>query len=122
LKAQLEQGQVFEDEPLASSGGRPSRRYRFNERHQLVLIAFSREVEGEDALCVRILDIYGRSVAVFDHPLLSPTPEALEQIIAEHLAEYPAVAAIGFGLPGILNGHLLNGHPLLQCVITMGVR
>ncbi|MFG1495169.1 ROK family protein [Saccharospirillum sp. HFRX-1] len=101
LKAQLEQGQVFEDEPLASSGGRPSRRYCFNERHQLVLIAFSREVEGEDALCVRILDLYGQSVAAFDHPLLSPTPEALEQIIAEHLADYPAVAAIGFGLPGV---------------------
>lgn len=101
LKAQLEQGQVCEDEPLASSGGRPSRRYRFNERHQLVLVAFSREVDGLDALCVRIVDLYGQSIASADHPLASPTPEALEQIVAEHLAEYPAVAAIGFGLPGV---------------------
>lgn len=94
-------GTAREEELVPSNGGRPSRQYSFDETQALALALFTREVDGRDTLCLRVADLYGTILEAADHPLGSASLTTFEPPIDRLLLRYPAVKALGFGLPGI---------------------
>lgn len=115
-------GAAAEGDLVPSQGGRPSRLYRFNAEHQLALAVFTREVEGRDTVCLRVADLYGTVLAAEDHPFQPTGLAAFEPFLDGLTARFPAIGAIGFGLPGIeyggtitaLDYRALVGAPILD--------
>lgn len=115
-------GAAVEAELCPSKGGRPSRLYRFNGMQALNLVAFGREIEGQDTLCLRVADLYGQVLEAEDCPFAPKSLEDFEPPIGRLLARYPAIRALGFGLPGVERGGRivaldywrLEGAPILE--------
>jgi len=113
---------VQEAELVPSNGGRPSRLYRFNANQSLVLAVFTREVDGQDTLCLRVADLYGQILDEEDLRFHPGSLEAFEPALEGVLARHPQIRALGFGLPGIeLEGTIvaldypgLVGAPILD--------
>jgi len=101
VQALVDQGVAREGVLRPSQGGRPSREYHFEAQHALVLVAFTREVEGRDTLCLRVADLYGEVLASEDQPLDATSLAALEPGLDRLVERYPRVRVIGLGLPGI---------------------
>lgn len=114
-------GAAAEGNLVPSQGGRPSRLYRFNPVHRLALAVFTREVDGQDTVCLRVADLDGEVVAAEDHPFQPSSLADFEPLLDGLLSRFPAVAALGFGLPGIeyggtitaLDYRALVGTPIL---------
>lgn len=101
LQVLLARGAVLSGDLVPSSGGRPAREYVFNERYQLVLVLFTREVSGINTLCVRVADLYGTVIHAHDSPFRDESFASFETAIDDCISRFPAIAAIAFGLPGI---------------------
>jgi predicted NBD/HSP70 family sugar kinase/predicted transcriptional regulator len=110
LQQLAENGEVFEAETQASSGGRPAKAYRFNEDHAHVLVLFTQERNKEDMLYIRVANLFGECIDGEDLPLPAALQiESFVPYITPMLEKYPSIGAIGFGLPGVeLNGMLVT--------------
>lgn len=97
----VENGHAFETESVPSEGGRPSRRFRFNERLSLGLVVFTREINGRDTICLRIVDLHGNVITAQDHAVDAVTVDGIEALVASAMDAHAPIKAIGFGLPGI---------------------
>lgn len=109
LKTLMEENEVFDAGLADSIGGRPAQLFRFNENHSYVLILFTHEKDNLDMLYVRVANLIGECVYETDSPLTNIDLHTFEPYIAAALEEYPAIRAIGFGLPGIeLDGKIVG--------------
>ncbi len=97
----LSEHKALECDLQPSQGGRPSKLYRFNELGSLVLILYSRDVDGQDLMSLRVADLYGTIIHAEDHVLSEDSYSTFTALIDPIIVLYPAIAAIGFGLPGI---------------------
>lgn len=123
LSALARNGEVLEAELQSSQGGRPARQYRFNENRAEVLVLFPHEEDGRDILHLRVANLYGECVRSEDREIGDLSIGSFEPSIDRAISEYPAIGAIGLGLPGVetegrvvcndypaLVGHSLSGH------------
>lgn len=99
LQEMVDTGVALEGDLLPSNGGRPSREYLFNERHSLVLVVFTRELEGKDTVCLRVSDLHGQVVYSQETELLPQALEDFDPFIDAILERYPRISSIGLGLP-----------------------
>lgn len=117
-----ERGRLYEGGLIPSLGGRPSRQYLFNETYSLALVLFAREIDGRDAVCLRVLDLYGQALDSQTHQMDEITMDALESLIAATIDRYPSIGAVSIGLPGIelggtivaLDYRSLIGEPIVS--------
>lgn len=101
IDALIEQERAAPGEQAPSTGGRPSRRYLFNETHRLGLLMFAREISGKDAVCLRVIDLYGTVIDADDVVSPNITPNTLETLAADKIREFDRIQALGIGLPGV---------------------
>jgi predicted NBD/HSP70 family sugar kinase len=106
---------AFDAGSVASMGGRPAQRFRFNENHAHTLVLFTHEHDGLDMLHVRVANLNGECVYAEDAPLTDINLHTFEPYIDAALGEYASIRAIGFGVPGVeFDGHvLLADYPAL---------
>ncbi|MBW4080347.1 ROK family protein [Paenibacillus sp. S150] len=100
LEMLVRQNEVLEAGQIASSGGRPAQQYIYNDEHALALIMFPFEEQGGISILNTVVTLSGRCL----HEASTPVPKVdlacFEHIIDEALKQFPAIEAIGFGLPG----------------------
>lgn len=97
-------GTARETALIPSSGGRPSRLYRFDETQSLVMVLYFHEEQSRNIVSIRVADLYGAVIDSEDYPLGEVSLEAFEPPMDRFLSRYPAIRAIGFGIPGIEYG------------------
>jgi hypothetical protein len=115
LCALARNGEALEAELLSSQGGRPARQYRFNENHAQALILFPHEEAGRDILHLRVANLFGECLHAEDKEIGDVSIGSFEPLIDRALSEYPAIGAIGIGLPGVeTEGKVVcNDYPAL---------
>ncbi|GGF70786.1 hypothetical protein GCM10010912_15010 [Paenibacillus albidus] len=98
---QLLQTQEVKEGGLASSrGGRPAQEFKYNEDYAQALIVYTHEQDGRITVRSTVVNLYGKAVHQAECEVEGVNIPVLERIIDGLLAEYPAVQAIGLGLPG----------------------
>lgn len=125
LNELAETGEILEvpDIENISAVGRPAKAYRFNEQFSYILCMYATTIGGHRKLHYGVMDLLGHTVKseVLDKTLLDY--REIEDLITKLIQEYPAINAIGFGIPGIVNRKMeveacdieaLNGCPLRQ--------
>ena len=105
----IEESRVIDAGFIASAGGRPAQRFRFNENHSHVLVLFTHERDGQDVLYVRVANLNGAAVYEVETPLAEINLHTCEPYIDAALQAYASIAAIGFGLPGVEFGGQVLG-------------
>lgn len=100
LEILVQQKEVLEAGLVSSGGGRPAQQYIYNDEYALVLILFPFEERGGISIRSTVVTLFG----CFLHEADTPVPQVdlicFEEIIDKLLKQYPAIQAIGFGLPG----------------------
>lgn len=111
LEALLRRGHVYEAEPLEATGGRRSRRIRFDNRGRVIMAL----ALGQTHATVAVSDTQGsllRSVTVA-HNISDPSDEVLAPLIeagTSLLAQQPDETLIGVGVSLPTPVELLTGH------------
>ncbi|WP_379151683.1 ROK family protein [Paenibacillus sp. sgz5001063] len=85
---------------ISSSGGRPAQQYIYNDEHVLALIMFPFEELGGISIRCTVVTLIGRCLYQVNRQVSRVDLACFEAIIDELLVLYPAIEAIGFGLPG----------------------
>jgi hypothetical protein len=101
LQGLIASGVAVEDELLPSSGGRPSRLYRFNETKRKVLALYARESTEGNRYYARVANLYGEVLDSEEGELDESSPESLYPVIERLLARHGEAGAISLGLPGV---------------------
>lgn len=122
LQQLVQDGEAFDAEAAASSGGRPAQQFRFNEDFAHALIIFLHEEGGKDTAHLRVVNLYGESIYTENRQMEAITLECFEPWIDILLVQYPTIRAIGFGLPGVeYEGRMiltdykeLTGRPIVE--------
>lgn len=100
LKVLIDQGEILEEGTVKPSHGRPSAVYRYNERARLLLSVCMCEKDSHDVAVYSVYDLLGNAVETREMRLADPKEDDLDPVIGELTARYPAICAIGIGLPG----------------------
>lgn len=100
----LYENEVFLDELLPSSGGRPARGYKINSDFSQAIIIYGHEKNGRDVIFVRVINRLGEILAGEEMSGENIRLESFEPIIERLILVYPNIKAIGFGFPGIESG------------------
>lgn len=113
LQQLVQNGEVFDADMVASSGGRPAHRFRFNENYAHALIVFTQEHNELATAYLRVVNLFGDSICGQNVELEDVTMECFEPYIESLLIQYPTIRAIGFGLPGVeFEGRMIvTDHP-----------
>ncbi|MGB4589059.1 MAG: ROK family protein [Clostridiaceae bacterium] len=97
----LYENEVFLDEMLPSSGGRPARGYKINADFSQAIIIYGHEKNGRDVIFIRVINLLGEILAAEEMSGEALKLESFEPIIERLILVYPNIKAIGFGFPGI---------------------
>ncbi|MDC7126961.1 MAG: ROK family protein [Spirochaetales bacterium] len=101
LEDMIKAGRAFKGELVPSKGGRPSQSYHFNENYSLGLSLFIREIDGEDSVCLRVFDLFGKIKEAEDYKMGMVTLENIEELIEKSIRRFSQIGAISIGIPGI---------------------
>lgn len=108
LKVLIDHGEIKEMGTVKPSHGRPSAVYRYNEQARLLLSACMYEKDSGDTAVYSVYNLLGQVVDTREARLIDPKVDSLDPIIGELASLYPAICAIGIGLPGEeAQGHLI---------------
>ncbi|WP_054940938.1 ROK family protein [Paenibacillus ihuae] len=108
LQYLLEQQEVREGDLISSSGGRPAQQYIYNDEHSLSLILFPYEEDSGIHIRRTVVTLSGRRLHDVTIPVTRIDLSSFETLIDEAMLQYPAIQAIGFGLPGAeIDGKML---------------
>src|SRR5260221_13036555 len=91
LQKLIEENVVSDAGLVASMGGRPAQRFRFNENYSHILVLFTHEEESLDMLYVRVANLYGKSVYEVDVPLPEINLQTFKEYIDTALQEHPTI-------------------------------
>lgn len=97
----LYENEVFLDELLPSSGGRPARGYKINSDFSQAIIIYGHEKNGLDMIFIRVINLLGEILAGEEMSAEKIRVESFEPIVERLILVYPNIKAIGFGFPGI---------------------
>ncbi|MCZ8520839.1 ROK family transcriptional regulator [Paenibacillus caseinilyticus] len=100
LQDLTERGEVQEAERVSSGGGRPAQLYAYNPDYALALILFPYETKGDTRIRSTVVNLSGKTISETDARTEKVDVQTFETLIDVALAAYPAIGAIGFGLPG----------------------
>ncbi len=100
LQHLLQEREVLETGLVSSMGGRPAQQYAYNDEHRLALVLFPLERAGKRYIHSNVVSLTGRSLTKTDTVVAEINLPAFEAVIDELLMQFPAVAALGIGLPG----------------------
>lgn len=100
LQLLLKQNEAFEVELSLSKGGRPAQQFKYNADYAFVLILYPRETDEGIMIRSTVVNLIGTHIYEMNVKVEAVDLKSLEQIVDELLVSYPAIEAIGFGLPG----------------------
>ena len=100
LTEMIEKGEVFEDSMIPSNGGRPSKLYRYNENFRLAAIVFGYQKNNNNLIRFMVVNLFGECVEKQEVFIRDVEVKSFYPYIDAAIQKYPAVGAIGFGLPG----------------------
>lgn len=100
LKVLIHHGEIQEEGTVKPSHGRPSAVYRYNEQARLLLSVCMYEKDSTDTALYSVYNLLGQVVELREARLADPQVDSLDPMIRELMGLYPAICAIGIGLPG----------------------
>lgn len=100
LKDLIEKGEVYEYDIVASNGGRPAKRFCFNNEYSHAIIIYTNEINKESKINIRVINLEGRSIYKDTISFNEINLDSFENIIESLIIKFKSVKAIGFGLPG----------------------
>ncbi len=102
LNDMLEKGEVFEAELEESNGGRPARKYTYNENFALIASICITAEGKEKVLCYEVNNLYGEYIKreVNKYEILDI--DVIDKLIGDILSEFKNIRALGIGIPGVV--------------------
>ncbi|WP_028545856.1 ROK family transcriptional regulator [Paenibacillus taiwanensis] len=100
LRSLVKQGEVTESGLTPSLGGRPAMRFAYHSDYALALILYPLEREGRIQVHATVVNLSRDPVFETEVDVDQLDLAQLESIMDRLLADYPAIQAIGLGLPG----------------------
>ncbi|SMF84234.1 Sugar kinase of the NBD/HSP70 family, may contain an N-terminal HTH domain [Paenibacillus uliginis N3/975] len=100
LQQLLQTTEVKEAALCASGGGRPAQRFKYNGDYAYALTLFPYEAAGRIIIRSTIVNLIGNMIYERMDEVEYVDLACFEHIIDSLMASYPAIRAIGFGLPG----------------------
>lgn len=85
---------------IPSGGGRPSQCYEFNEIHAYAAVICARADAGGALAQTAVADLLGQVLWEQTFPLTRIALDSFVPLVQQALNRFPAVAAIGFSMPG----------------------
>ncbi|MDF2613307.1 MAG: hypothetical protein K0S71_1093 [Clostridia bacterium] len=101
LQQLIKENEVFEAELSSSRGGRPAKQFQYNNDFALVLTLFPYEAEGNIVIHCMVANLSGESIFEKNEEVSHIDLESLEHMINPLMSTYPAISAIGIGLPAV---------------------
>ena len=96
----LYDNEVFIDELLSYSGGRPARSYRINADFSQSIIFYGHEKRGKDTIFVRIINLLGEVLHGEEMRADALVLDSFVPVVERLIQVFPNIKAIGFGFPG----------------------
>ncbi|OPA73305.1 hypothetical protein BVG16_29310 [Paenibacillus selenitireducens] len=96
----LQTSEVEETELCSSGGGRPAQRFKYNGDFAFALTLFPYEAGGHTVIRSTVVNLLGNRIYERTDEVEQVDLACFERIIDAMVASYPAIRAIGFGLPG----------------------
>ncbi|MFD1886190.1 ROK family protein [Paenibacillus wenxiniae] len=111
-------GEIFEDALVPSNGGRPALTYRYNYDFSLGLVIYMKDCGGKFMLSSVVINLENRVLSKREQIVSSFKQDTLDQLMDECIAAYPAIQAIGIGVPGqVVDGEIMtSSHRELEGV------
>lgn len=100
LKVLIYHGEIQEEGTVKPSHGRPSAVYRYNEQARLLLSVCMYEKDSADTAVYSVYNLLGHAIETREVRLTDPKVDSLDPMMRELIGLYPAICAIGIGLPG----------------------
>ncbi|WP_314584754.1 ROK family protein [Paenibacillus terrigena] len=100
LQQLLQTSEVLESELCASGGGRPAQRYKYNGDYAYILTLFPYETGGRILMRSTVVNLLGTIIHEGAEDVAQVDVACFEHIIDTLIASYPAIRAMGIGLPG----------------------
>ncbi len=105
----IQSGMAVEVDAADSTGGRPSRRFKFNRNHAYILSIFPRTEADVLTLNYAVADMLGEVVEQGSLQYGRIGIPELEEKADSMLRKYPGVSVISVGIPGVIwNGRIGN--------------
>lgn len=109
LKELLATGEVIELPLAESTGGRPSRRFKFNADYAYIGCIYINNDHPALHIAYSVIDLLGKTIYESQHYCNDISIRALEKVTAELIESYPNVKQLCFGIPGVVSsGNILS--------------
>lgn len=100
LAEMLETGEAAEGSAVPSNGGRPSVQYRYNEDFRLAAVVYGYQKNNSNLIHILVVNLFGECVEKQEVFIPDVDVESFSLYIDEAKEKYPAIGAVGFGMPG----------------------
>lgn len=100
VKELLNLGELIEDKPVPSKGGRPALNFRFNYNHRLALSIHLFEKYGKDVMYLTVINLDQQIVMQEEYCFQITDKKPFNDVMAKALSLFPSIKVIGIGIPG----------------------
>ncbi|WP_158084258.1 ROK family protein [Marispirochaeta aestuarii] len=108
LKELLESGEVLEMDLAGSTGGRPSRRFVYNQDYARLLMMYLRQEGAEKIIYTSVINM-GGLVLREERSCFSEIGLAeLESLVDSFCSSFAGLKVIGIGVPGVVNTGIIE--------------
>lgn len=97
----VQNGEILEDEPDTSGGGRPAASYSFNEDYSYALIIYVSELDKMEIATIAVINLYGEIVESSEIIMHEVFESSFDITIETMINHYPNVKVIGVAMPGL---------------------
>ncbi|WNS45268.1 ROK family protein [Paenibacillus sp. MMS20-IR301] len=115
-KELLERGEIYENQVVASNGGRPALTYSYNYNFRQALVICLKEQGGERFASAIVVNLGNRAVAKQEYILPAYDRQFFREIVHQFMGSHPDIQMIGLGIPGqTVDGTIVvSSHEELQ--------
>jgi hypothetical protein len=103
LKEMLGTSEVLEMDLADSTGGRPSRRFVYNQNFAHLLLLYLRQEGQEKSIYTALIDMSGNILYEERSVFAQISIAEVESLISRYCESYPRLQVIGFGVPAVVN-------------------
>lgn len=104
----LQSAEVREIELASSTGGRPSRRFVYNENYAFVLLMYLRVEGTEQTIYSSLVNMLGEQVYESFEDYEQISLKEIDQTLSKLIDKYPRIRVISIGIPGIVNNGIVG--------------
>ena len=101
LEELITQNEVYEGHTIPSNGGRPSMCYHYNAEFRYGIVIYGYQENNGNLIRLLVVNLFGECVRRIETSIENVQVSSFCRYIDAVLKEYPAIGAIGFGLPGV---------------------